>query len=135
MHLQIQIAKLYILKCGFSQMESVFWFDRFFILLYAICCNFEELCRETLSCDFTIIDCNSILLHFSYCMWCFLVLWIFLEAIVFILYISVMAVVENHRESGGIQYIFRPKWTSWEDFLISCKTTWVRAIKNRAYFY
>ena len=48
---------------------------------------------------------------------------------------SVMTVVENHRESSGIHYIFRPQWTYWEDFLISCKTTCVRAVKNRAHFY
>ena len=49
--------------------------------------------------------------------------------------ISVMTVVENHSGAGGIQYIFTPKWTYWEDMLISCKTTWCRVIKNKAYFY
>ena len=48
-------------------------------------------------------------------------------------FISVMTVVENHSGAGGIQYIFTPKWTYWEDLLISCKTTWCRAIKNRAF--
>ena len=46
---------------------------------------------------------------------------------------SVMTVVENHSGAGGIQYIFTLKWTYWEDLLISCKTTWCRAIKNRAF--
>ena len=46
---------------------------------------------------------------------------------------SVMTVVENHSGAGGIQYSFTPKWTYWEDLLISCKTTWCRAIKNRAF--
>ena len=46
---------------------------------------------------------------------------------------SVMTVVENHRDSGGIQYIFRPQWTYWGDFSISCNTTCVRAVKNRAF--
>ena len=44
-----------------------------------------------------------------------------------------MTVVENDSGAGGIQYIFTPKWTYWEDLLISCKTTWCRAIKNRAF--
>ena len=44
-----------------------------------------------------------------------------------------MMVVENRSGTGGIQYIFTPKWTYWEDLLISCKTTWCRAIKNRAF--
>ena len=46
-----------------------------------------------------------------------------------------MTVVENHRESGGLQYIFRPQWTYWEDFLISCKMVWGRAVKKWAHFY
>ena len=44
-----------------------------------------------------------------------------------------MTVVENHSGAGGIQYIFTPKWTCWEDLLIYRKTTWCRAIKNRAF--
>ena len=51
------------------------------------------------------------------------------------MHISVMTVVENHSGSGGIQYSFTPKWTYLEDLFISCKTTWCRAIKNKAYFY
>ena len=45
-------------------------------------------------------------------------------------YISVMMIVEFHSEANEIQLLFASKST---DFLVSCKTTWVRAIKNWAF--
>ena len=43
---------------------------------------------------------------------------------------SVVTVVEFHSKAGGIQ--FTSKWTSSKDFLTSCKTVWLSAIKNWA---
>ena len=49
--------------------------------------------------------------------------------------ISVVTAMEFHIEAGEIQYVFAPQWTLSKDFLIYCKTTWGRAIKNRAQLY
>ena len=43
---------------------------------------------------------------------------------------NVMRIIEFHREAGEIQYVFTSKWTN--DFLISCKVDWLRAVKNWA---
>ena len=51
------------------------------------------------------------------------------------MWVCVLTVEEFHSEAGEIQYLFAPKCTPSKDFLIHCKTTWGRAIKNRAQFY
>ena len=49
--------------------------------------------------------------------------------------ISLITVVEFYSVAYEIQYIFVSKWASSKDFLICCKTTWGRAIENRAEFF
>ena len=48
--------------------------------------------------------------------------------------ISVTMVVEFHKEAGKIHCIFTPKWKSWKDLFISCKTVWCRAGKKYGTF-
>ena len=44
-------------------------------------------------------------------------------------HISAITVMESLGVSGEIQKIFKSQWAYSKDFLIACKTLWVKAIK------
>ena len=43
---------------------------------------------------------------------------------------SVITVVEYHSGADEFQYIFSSNWAASKDFLISCKRTWFRVVKD-----